>query len=512
MRNKTGLVFVLVIAIAIIGFALRLVNLTKIPVFADEAIYIRWAQVMKAEPTLRFVPLSDGKQPLFMWTVIPFLKIFSDPLVAGRMVSLLSGVGTSIGIGLLSFLLFKSRKAALLASFLYVLSPFTFFFDRLALVDSMLTLFGVWFLVFLTLSVQTLRWDAAMLAGFALGGALLTKSPGLFFLILIPASIFLVKLPAKNVSRVIYLGRIIALWLVTIVIGYGMAQILRLGPNYEMIASRNLDYVFPLSHLLENPTDPFVFNLDRALEWIVILGPIWLPFIWILGLFKSLRSRSAETILLLGFLVGPFLVGCMFARVFTARYILYTLPPFFVLAGMAALYTKKVKAVVLVLLALFVVHSLWMNVGLMTDPTKVTLPQSERSGYLQEWSAGWGIVEAANYIKNQRVVRPTERIIVGTEGYFGTLPDGIQMYLEGVPNMAVVGMGLNFKKIPQQLLETRKVGDRAFFAVNSSRLNKEFKWDGLKLVYSYTKPMRLDGTHEFVAFGPQETFYLFELN
>src|SRR3990167_1201075 len=95
--------------VLVIALFLRLYNLTILPVFGDEAIYIRWAQVMRAEPTLRFLPLSDGKQPLFMWSVIPFLKIFSDPLFAGRSVSVISGVVTLIGIFLLSFVLFKSK-------------------------------------------------------------------------------------------------------------------------------------------------------------------------------------------------------------------------------------------------------------------------------------------------------------------------------------------------------------------------------------------------------------------
>src|SRR3990167_7850508 len=92
------------------SFALRLYNLNYLPIFGDEAIYIRWAQVMRAEATLRFLPLSDGKQPLFMWVVIPFLKLISDPLVAGRIVSVLSGLGSLIGVFTLSFVLFKSVK------------------------------------------------------------------------------------------------------------------------------------------------------------------------------------------------------------------------------------------------------------------------------------------------------------------------------------------------------------------------------------------------------------------
>jgi len=51
--------FFILVGIIFIGFFLRIFRLTFLPVFGDEAIYIRWAQVMRAEPTLRFLPLSD---------------------------------------------------------------------------------------------------------------------------------------------------------------------------------------------------------------------------------------------------------------------------------------------------------------------------------------------------------------------------------------------------------------------------------------------------------------------
>src|SRR3989344_5504345 len=89
-----------------VALFLRLYKLTLIPVFADEAIYIRWAQVMGAEPTLRFLPLSDGKQPLFMWILMFYVRRLSDPLFAGRILSVLSGLGTTIGIFAVSYILF----------------------------------------------------------------------------------------------------------------------------------------------------------------------------------------------------------------------------------------------------------------------------------------------------------------------------------------------------------------------------------------------------------------------
>lgn len=494
------------------AFCLRLINLTKIPVFADEAIYIRWAQVMRAEPTLRFLPLSDGKQPLFMWGVIPFFKIFSDPLFAARMLSVFSGVVSMLGIAVLSLLLFKSKRAAIFAAFLYAISPFTYFFDRMALVDSTLSMFGVWFLVFLTLAIQRLRWDFAMLAGFALGGALLTKSPGLFFLLLMPSSLFLTTFPQTLRGRSIHLIRIVGLWLTTGGIGFAISQLLRLGPNYHMIASRNLDYVYPVTHLFENARDPFIFNIDRALEWLVLLGPVWLIIFAVLGVLHMMKIRSGSVIFLLAFFAGPFLVGSMFAKVFTARYILYTLPPLFILAGASTLYVKKLRLFVVALTLIFMTHALYINIMLLTKPESAPLPASERSGYFIEWSAGSGIKESANIILEEHAKNPDEKIVVGTEGFFGTLPDGLQIYLEKVPNVVVLGTGLNFKDIPGSLKDARKAGNTVYFAVNSSRLNKDFKKDGLTLVYSYAKPLRATNTHEYVSSGPQETYFLFKLD
>lgn len=124
LRNH-GFYFLL-FSILIISFLIRVVNLSKWPVFADEAIYIRWAQVMKNEVTLRFLPLSDGKQPLFMWLIIPFLRIFHDPLFAGRFLSVISGTASVLAIFLISFFLFKDQKIAVFASSLACFSPFWF--------------------------------------------------------------------------------------------------------------------------------------------------------------------------------------------------------------------------------------------------------------------------------------------------------------------------------------------------------------------------------------------------
>ncbi len=495
-----------VIALVLFAFIFRLANLTEIPIFADEAIYIRWAQVMRAEPTLRFVPLSDGKQPLFMWTVIPFLKLFQDPLIAGRMVSVLSGVSTLLGIIALNFIISKSKKSALFSGFLYALSPFVFFFDRMALVDSMLAMFGVWFFVFLILAIQKMRFDFAMLSGFMLAGSLLTKSPGLFFALMTPLSVFFLR--GKEQPRILTAAKVAGIWITTFVIGYGLSQIMRLGPNYHMIAIRNLDYVFPFDHILQNPRDPFIYNIDRALEWLVALAPFELLIAAVGGYFVLVKKKPFQAVTLVLLFAFPFLVGSMYSKAFTARYILYTLPPLFVLGG----FVTFVKAKYVIPFALlFALHSMSILTMFWQKPVDAPLPQSERSGYFQEWSAGWGIAETAALVRKEALLHPDEKIVIGTEGYFGTLPDGLQVYLEKVPNVTIIGTGLNFKKIPDSLIASKQSGNKTYFVVNSSRLNEEFKKEGLNLLYSYVKPARTPGTHEYVQSGPQETYYFFEL-
>lgn len=509
--KKTILLGLLLLAIALV---LRLFDLTNLPVFGDEAIYIRWSQVMRTEPTLRFMPLSDGKQPLYMWLTIPFLKICSDPLFAGRVVSVMMGMGSLIGIFLLTYYLFNSKKVALIASLIYTLSPFAVFFDRMALADATLSMFGIWTLLLSIVTVRTLRLDSAMLMGFALGGALLTKSPALFFVILLPSTWLFAKFPKKLKDKAVNLIKLFGLFAVSLFIAYGIYNVLRLGPNFHMIGIRNKDYVFPISHLWTNPKDPFIFHFRKAIEWMWMLGPSVLVILVALGSIVNLKKYRKEIILLGLWGLGPIVVQSVFARVFTARYIFFSLPYFFIMAASVFLVKKdSFRKIVTIGLIFFVFHSLLINRLLLTRVENAPLPRSERSGYLEEWTAGTGIKEAAEYIIKEHEADPDIQIVVGTEGYFGTLPDGLQIYLEGIPNIVVRGEGLGISKVPSSLIESKEAGNKTYLVANSSRLKfiGDFEDFGLKIIAAYPKAFRPDDIKEYVVYGPRDTFYFFEV-
>ena len=498
------------LGILILGLVLRLISLTVLPVFADEAIYIRWSQIMANEPTLRFLPLSDGKQPLFMWILMFLVSRVSDPLFAGRLISVASGIGTAAGIFSLSYLLFKNKLVSATATILYALSPITFFFDRMALVDSMLTFWGVWAMFFGILTAKTLRLDFAMLTGFALGFALLTKSPAIFIAMILPITWVVSERKFKEVYRFVFLMGTAYL------IAFFLYNIQRLGPNFHLLTARTADYVFPISHLWTNPKDPFIFHIKQIFtDWFIKMGTWPLLVMWLGGYVAGWKKYKKELILLDFWFWFPILVQSEYAKVFTVRYILFTLPPVFIIGGLTL--TAKVKWLRVAaygLLGAFLITSLYFNYQLLTNPEKANLPSSERSGYLEEWTAGTGIKETADLISAEQSKNPGVKIVVGTEGYFGTLPDGLQMY-SAETSITVIGVGLDFTELPQSLKESFEAGNKTYFVVNDSRLKiKEENYGqfGIKLISSYKKGDRREKeSREYILKGPFETLYLFEI-
>lgn len=498
-------IFFILAIVGVVGlyFYLRLRHLTLLPVFADEAIYVRWAQVMKFEPTLRFLPLSDGKQPLYMWVLIPFFKIFTDPLYIGRFVSVLTGFGTLVGTFLATQLLFSNKKVSLIAAFFYALTPFSVFFDRMALVDSMLAMFGVWVFLGTLFVAKKLRLDAALITGFFLGGALLTKSPALFFVLMLPSLALFVPLVkrGKFTKRAFPFVKFVGLLLVILVIGYGMYNILRLGPNFQLLGQRNQDYVYSLNHILTSPLDPFKGYMERSFNYFWLMGPSVFIILSLIGFLLNIKKKFRQTIVLAIWAMGPLLIVCEYTQVLTARYILFTVP-FFVILAASSFLTKSLitKKLLVIGLLFFVAHAFYIDNLLVTNIDAAQLPRTERSGYLEEWTAGTGIKETADLILQEHQQNPDEKIIVGTEGYFGTLPDGLEIYLNQIPNVTVIGVGLGHSEVPKKLLDAKAAGNKTYYVFNNIRFYGKEDELGMKLVAAYPKAVQPNGKRQTLLF------------
>jgi hypothetical protein len=197
----------------------------------------------------------------------------------------------------------------------------------------------------------------------------------------------------------------------------------------------------------------------------------------------------------------PILVQAEYARAFTVRYILFSIPPLFILAA-AGFLTKplRLKRILEIGLIIFIIHSLTLNFSLLTQPESAKLPRVMRSGYLEEWTAGHGIAEVADFLRNEWSREPEGQIVVGTEGFFGTLPDGLQIYLNDIHNIIVIGVGQPIKGVHESLLESKKAGNRTYLVVNNTRFLGDAEKIGLELLAAYPKAVKPDGSREALLF------------
>lgn len=485
--------FLLLIFLFALYFLTRLINLDTIPVFADEAIYIRWAQIMKNEPTLRFLPLSDGKQPLFMWLIIPFLKFVSDPVIAGRLTSVAAGFGTLVGLLALVWYITRSRFSAVLVALLYILTPYTLFFDRMALADSLLAMFSVWSAFFGILLINHPRLDLSLLLGFVLGGAFITKSPGLFFILLQPTLLLIITTRRKT-----HFLKILSGWFIAFLLGFAIYNILRLGPNFHLISSRNLDYIFPVSEAITHPLNPLTGNLKATFSWFTLLLT-WPVFILLLIAPFANAKKSPYIFALIFWSLLPLLAQAFVAKVYTPRYLLYIIPLLLVVATISLSdLSKRLKprlfSILLVLVFAFLGFS---SFTLLTKPTQAKLPERMRSGYFREWTAGYGLKEIAAYLE-QRSQSAT--LVVGTEGYFGTLPDGLQIYTEGKPNITVIGVGQPVTKLPESLLNSLEEHEVYLLVNNTRNLLTPIELTKLEPIATYPRLPPLSGEAEYLEF------------
>ena len=231
-----------VLLLVVLYLAFRSINLTSLPIFTDEAIYLRWAQIALNDPTWRFISLVDGKQPLYVWFAMIFQNFISDPLVAGRLVSVVSGLFTLLGLVLLSYEVFKNKTVSFFTGILYVVFPFAQVYDRMALMDGMVGTFAVWGLYFGILLVRRITLSIAYTLGFIIGGAALTKSNGFFSIYLLPLTLLLF-----NFRDTMWKNKFIK-WVFLAIFAFAISQafysILRLSPFFHVIAQKNGTFIY----------------------------------------------------------------------------------------------------------------------------------------------------------------------------------------------------------------------------------------------------------------------------
>lgn len=370
-----------------------------------------------------------------MWLFGLFAKVFPDPFLGGRLVSVLTGGLTLWGIYKLSKEYF-SLKVAYLASFLYILSPLFLFFDRQALMESALVAVGVWSFYFLKKLIDTESFLYALSLGIVWGIGLWLKLTGIVFIL----SSLIVILFSPKTRKPKFLGKI------GLSLTYAFIILLPLifQKGFGNIFSLNSRYSFSFSELMKFPLKQWFINFISFLDVIFLqnLGLLVIPLI--LGGFLLIRRKNISIVLwfTLGLAVYLFTV-----RAANPRYLVAFLPLGVIIAS-DYLLSLKLKFSLPLLIPSFV-WLIFLDSLLIFKPINYFGILSKYSSYSQKevylgtFTSGYGVKEAVDYVIGKAAGAKT---IVGVRLDAGNPEDAVFMYMSKVQNIKVLYLSFDMIK------------------------------------------------------------------
>lgn len=469
-------------------FSTRLTQLTKLPIFTDEAIYIRWGQIALQDSAQRFISLEDGKQPLFIWLMLPALRFLKDPLVAGRLVSVFAGFASLMGLIVVSWKLFN-EKIAWWTGFLYINIPFFVLYDRLALYDSLTTATMIWSL-FLAISLaQTLRLDVALLTGMAIGAGLLTKSSAQFAMMFLPVTLLVFDWSRSR--RIHRLLRWIGLAGIAVFLAIVIQTILRLSPLAYMVKLKNLTFIVSSQEFFADPLSRVVGNLRGLIPWLVGYLTVPLVFLLAIGILTGNTGMllRKKILLLLCFFI-PFLALAGFGIVLYPRFMLFMAAPLLPLGAIGLeeirrLITSRLRGAPAALLTggalLLLAYPMFTSSMIILDPVNAPIPTVDRNQFMDDWPSGYGIPQVVAYLGEQGT---SEKIFVGTEGTFGLTPFALDIYLRNQKNIEIRGYWPIHNGI-EELKEIANTGKPTFLLLKDTQI-PDPQWP-VELIARYQK-------------------------
>lgn len=467
--NSHRLVFSILfwILISLFYFVSHLWALANLPIFADEAIYIRWAQLIQDEP-LRylFFALNDGKTPLYIWQLVISLPLFSDPLYAARFLSVVGGFFQVLAGVWLVREVKGGRLAQLLVAFLFTILPFWFFHHRIALMDGWMTLWITCSLAALIHALESRQLVWAVGSGLFLGAAILTKIPAVLIL---PSFGVLLFWSSTKGSFWVAIKCLVVTGLVSLIV----SATLLISPAFPQLFARSSDFLFSVTDVFRGIWLQTIFNTPSYLNYFwqyLTAGGVVLSLLAVMW-----RSSRRKALIVIGcFLAysGPI---ALMGRVVFPRYFL---PAALFLTVLAALSLEKLlisatrwkQTAGLLLLIIIIYQASQFIVPALSDPNQIPFVSADQGQYLTEWSSGHGIKETFFLITQ---AAKSASILVATEGYFGTLPDGLLVYFhhQDLFNIAIEGVGQPINSVPQKLIDDQDAFNTLWLVVNSHRLN-----------------------------------------
>jgi len=405
------------VSLCLLFFATRLYAIESFPFFLDEVDHVDWAQDI-----YEFQPLTgaiNGKLFGLWWMASFHLANDSDTnLFVVRVATALFQCLSIAGLLTLGRV-FANQWAGILAAVIFILSPYGFFYHRLALVDAYVAVFGILALWFaLRFRKTNNRWEA-IASGAMIIGAILAKASGvMLWIVPLLAYVLLPKIPTRERIRATIYSY------VTLVSGWLAitAFLAWRGYDYFGTATQVVGVGVESTNILQNALQN-AFGQEGILyiDVIFFTAPFIIGALIAWGFYLWQNWRNA--LLLLSVTVIPLGGLLAFAEKLSPRYFYFHVPFAILLAGVGFISVitsvpKRFRTLTttLVLGGIGIwglVFAIPFQQQYYQAPSELYLPRIDLLEYVWADASGFGIVDVADYLNEQE----------GMHHIYGILPN-----------------------------------------------------------------------------------------
>ncbi len=414
----------------------------SLPIFNDEAIWIDWGNKLKLGFIPLFYSLYDGKPPLHFVFISFFMIFIKEPLLAGRLLSVVAGIFSIIAIKKIS-VNYLEEKYVFIPCLLYVISPMFLFYDRQALQESILTAEICWIMYFIIMYFNNYRMKYAFLSAIVLAVAFMTKVSVLVYFIPIYLIFTINFIREKERQDKLFIAAIFIL-----LIFFILTLPLFLQKQSSLIFTRNDRYALTLGEININIIHVLIDNILKTLKIYFWYFNTMLIFTVIALISFIKRHVNIKYYYILIFLL-PVLLIDISSRGIVDRYVIpYSIPILFL---SAIGFYKLVKKYSLVSLLLFIPLLISLFQIVKIDNYLAFMDRYAKGldlyVYTGGFTSGYGVNNAIKFINNLN----DNKIYIGIRVDAGNPESAIMAYFLNDSKSKVVPLYFDSQTTPLPL-------------------------------------------------------------
>lgn len=416
-----------ILTISFVYLILASTNLTLLPIGNDEGIYLDWGMRTIAKPGYLYYPINDGKTPLLMWLFGASQKIFSDPLFAGRIVSVMAGLVGLIGIYRIGTSYFDKRTA-IFSSILFSVTPIIFFYNRQSLMEAGVAATGIWATYYFLRFLKSNSTKDALKTGAIVGVGFFIKTNAAIFLAVFLA-LGLIKFFKNKKRGIKQIGFLLLSFL-------GIVSILLINPDFWRTLHLNSRYSHTFFELIHFPVGVWWNNTQTNISILLVFVT---PLIT-LASFSGLFLMRKKYLLFVAIAIIPIVVETILARSSSQRYLVSFLPLMLIGGGFALskLENKRKYIGVTLLTVSIIVPSCFVYLQIFSPrayfSTTKPFSQATETSYIEGSLSGYGVNGILESIRKRS---EKQKIFIGIAENAGNPESALQVYLENEKNIKI---------------------------------------------------------------------------